>query len=58
MKMINTRWVARLSVVRRGTLLREAKIDGDAIDVEVYGRTKDVAARAPYRCARISHGLA
>lgn len=47
-----------MSVVRRGTLLREAKIDGDAIDVEVYGRTKDVAARAPYRCARISHGLA
>lgn len=46
MKMINTRWVNRLPVARRGTLLGEVTIDGDATDVEVYGRTKQAAAHA------------
>ncbi|MGB4780151.1 hypothetical protein [Microbacterium sp.] len=46
MKTINTRWVSRLPAPRRGVLLREATIDGDATDVEVYGRSKDGAAHA------------
>lgn len=43
---VNTEWVSRLPVVRRGALLRVATIDGDATDVEVYGRTKQDAAHA------------
>ncbi len=46
MKTINTQWVARLPAVRRGALLRQVTIDGDATDVEVYGRTKQDAAHA------------
>ena len=46
MNTINTGWVSRLPVTRRGTLLREVTIDGDATDVEVYGRTKQGAAHA------------
>ncbi len=46
MKTINTRWVTRLPAVRQTALLREVTIDGDATDVEVYGRTKDGAAHA------------
>lgn len=46
MRTINTRWVSRLPVVRRAGLLREATIDGDATDIEVYGRTKQGAAHA------------
>jgi hypothetical protein len=43
---INTEWVSRLPAIRRGVLLRTATIDGDATDVEVYGRSKDDAAHA------------
>ncbi|HRA77078.1 MAG: transposase [Dermatophilaceae bacterium] len=43
---INTEWVSRLPALRRAVLLRQATIDGDATDVEVYGRTKDDAAHA------------
>ena len=46
MRLINTRWVNRLPTLRRQTLLREVTIDGDATDVEVYGRTKQGAAHA------------
>lgn len=46
MKTINTQWVTRLPAVRRGALLRQVTIDGDATDVEVYGRTKQDAAHA------------
>ena len=46
MKAINTGWLSRLPAARRGALLREVTIDGDATDVEVYGRTKDGAAHA------------
>ncbi len=46
MKTINTGWVSRLPAVRRGVLLREVTIDGDASDVEVYGRTKQGVAPA------------
>lgn len=43
---INTAVVDRLPLVRRNSLLKTATIDGDATDVEVYGRTKDKAAHA------------
>lgn len=46
MNAVNTEWVSRLPLVRRGVLLRQATIDGDGTDVEVYGRTKDGAAHA------------
>lgn len=46
MNTINTGWVNRLPATRRGVLLRQVTIDGDATDVEVYGRTKDGAAHA------------
>ena len=46
MRAINTRWVSRLPAVRRAGLLGQVTIDGDATDVEVYGRTKDGAAHA------------
>lgn len=46
MHAVNTAWVSRLPAARRGTLLRAVTIDGDATDVEVYGRTKDGAAHA------------
>lgn len=46
MKQVNTQWVSRLPAVRRGALLGEVTIDGDATDVEVYGRSKDGAAHA------------
>jgi hypothetical protein len=44
--VINTEWVSRLPVTRRGALRRVATIDGDATDVEVYGHTKQGAAHA------------
>ena len=44
--VINTEFVSRLPLVRRTSLLRVATIDGDATDVEVYGRTKEKAAHA------------
>lgn len=43
---VNTRMVSLLPVVRRNALRRVATIDGDATDVEVYGRTKEKAAHA------------
>ncbi|WP_125614405.1 IS1380 family transposase [Specibacter cremeus] len=43
---INTTMVALLPEVRRATLLKVATIDGDATDIEVYGRTKEKAAHA------------
>ena len=43
---VNTEWVSRLPALRRGVLLRTATIDGDATDVEVYGRTKQGARHA------------
>lgn len=38
--------MGRLPAVRQAALLRQVTIDGDATDVEVYGRTKDGAAHA------------
>lgn len=46
MGTINTTMVSLLPLVRRATLLKVATIDGDATDVEVYGRTKEKAAHA------------
>lgn len=43
---INTTMVDHVPLVRRATLLKVATIDGDATDVEVYGRTKEKAAHA------------
>jgi len=43
---VNTPMVSLLPVVRRNSLLKVATIDGDATDVEVYGRTKQKAAHA------------
>ena len=43
---INTAMVSLLPLVRRSTLLKVATIDGDATDIEVYGRTKQKAAHA------------
>lgn len=43
---VNTEFVSRLSLVRRTSLLQVATIDGDATDVQVYGRTKEKAAHA------------
>ena len=43
---INTTMVSLLPLVRRATLLKVATIDGDATDIEVYGRTKQKAAHA------------
>ena len=51
--LINTDWVSRLRLPRRTSLLRQATIDGDATDVEVYGRTKDDAAHAYTGALRI-----
>jgi hypothetical protein len=38
---VNTTMVALVGQVRRSTLLKTATIDGDATDVEVYGRDKE-----------------
>lgn len=46
LRTINTRWVSLLPAARQGALLRQVTIDGDATDVEVYGRSKDGAAHA------------
>ncbi|WP_164520515.1 IS1380 family transposase [Specibacter cremeus] len=43
---INTAMVSLLPLVRRATLLKVATIDGDATDIEVYGRSKQKAAHA------------
>lgn len=43
---VNTTMVSLLPAARRGPLLKTATIDGDATDIEVYGRTKDKAAHA------------
>lgn len=43
---VNTTLLGLLPLVRRTSLLKVATIDGDATDVEVYGRTKDKAAHA------------
>ena len=43
---VNTTLLDLLPLVRRTTLLKVATIDGDATDIEVYGRTKDKAAHA------------
>ncbi|WP_448072795.1 IS1380 family transposase [Georgenia yuyongxinii] len=40
---LNTRFLARLPASRRLALLKVATIDGDATDVEVYGREKEKA---------------
>ncbi len=40
---INTGMVGLLPLVRRTSLLKVATIDGDATDVEVYGKTKEKA---------------
>lgn len=43
---VNTTWVNRLPLVRRNSLLKVATLDGDATDIEVYGRQKDQAKHA------------
>lgn len=43
---VNAAMVALLPLVRRTSLLKVATIDGDATDIEVYGRTKEKAAHA------------
>lgn len=43
---VNTGMVAMLPATRRAPLLRTATIDGDATDIEVYGRTKEHSAHA------------
>ena len=43
---INTTMVSLLPLVRRTTLLKTATIDGDATDIEVYGRSKQKAKHA------------
>lgn len=43
---VNTTMVDLLTPVRRASLLKVATIDGDATDVEVYGRTKEKAEHA------------
>ena len=43
---VNTTMVSLLPLVRRTTLLKVATIDGDATDVEVYGRKKEKAKHA------------
>src|SRR5699024_203395 len=43
---INTKVVSLLSPLRRASLLKTATIDLDTTDIEVYGRTKDLAAYA------------
>lgn len=49
---INTTMLGLLPLVRRNSLLKTATIDGDATDIEVYGRSKEKAAHA-YTGARI-----
>lgn len=49
---INTTMMDLLPLVRRTSLLKSATIDGDATDVEVYGRSKEKTAHA-YTGARI-----
>lgn len=46
LRRINTRFVSHLPRSRQGALLRNVTIDGDATDVEVYGRSKEGAAHA------------
>lgn len=41
MAKINERMVGQVGAVRRTALLKTVTIDGDATDVEVYGRTKE-----------------
>ncbi|MDJ0358591.1 IS1380 family transposase [Paenarthrobacter sp. PH39-S1] len=43
---VNTTMMSLLPLVRRTSLLKVATIDGDATDVEVYGRSKEKAAHA------------
>ncbi len=43
---VNTTMIDLLAPVRRASLLKVATIDGDATDVEVYGRSKEKAEHA------------